>query len=112
TAMYVFMNAYAPISLLLQAKAAPRAGSDPFPNWQPCDCAGAPCVVTLKNGFSGQMPVSRTPTTTPLPAFGPPPREFQALVAPMKFSSSYASGFSSVSFCTATTPGTLRSFDT
>ncbi|GAA3812638.1 hypothetical protein GCM10022403_052920 [Streptomyces coacervatus] len=47
--------------------------------------AGA-VAVTLppaKNGFSGQIPVSSTPTTTPLPALSAPPRRFQTPFAPV-----------------------------
>src|SRR4029079_15621211 len=73
-----------------------------------CGGAGSRGRAT-KNGLSGQMPVSITPTTTLLPALSCPPSVGQTFVAPMKLVLS-SSGWLTASRWTATTPRTERSF--
>ncbi len=102
--MYVFVNAYAPTSLLLQVKAGPRLGSVPLPNWHWCGTVGAGSPVSRKDGCSGQMPVSSTPTVTPLPALTEPPTDGQTSVAPMNFGVASVAGCWTSSCWTAATP--------
>ena len=70
--------------------------------------AAVPSLAPANDLFSGQMPVSRTPTTTPRPALDVPPREDQRPPLPVslrkstEFLSSVA--LRSVSLLTATTP--------
>src|SRR5262249_18606173 len=66
----------------------------------------APTPAADSIGCSGQMPVSITPTTTLDPAALGPPSEGQTFVAPMNSVLS-SCGCSSVSCCTAATPGTF-----
>src|SRR5688500_1522383 len=61
-------NAYAPISLSLHAKAASLASPD-SPNSHAYVPPGWLMPGSPNDGCSGQMPVSRTPTLTPSPAF-------------------------------------------
>src|SRR5581483_1139960 len=103
------------MSLLLQANVGPRcATSEPSPNWHWYAESGfggafsAGSVIGANIGFSGQTPVSITPTTTLLPAVVEPPIVGQTFVAPMNDVLS-SSGCCSESFWTATTPDTFSS---
>ena len=83
----------------------------PVPNWLQRQ-GGLPVVgesmpVGDSIGFSGQTPVSITPTMTFEPALLEPPRDGQTALAPMKSVLS-SCGWLSVSCCTAATPATLR----
>src|SRR3954447_16561269 len=77
----------------------------------PCQSAGTGIpVLPANDGFSGQMPVSITPTTIPAPAFAPPPSCDQippAAFRPRKLGVSVVSGFEMRSGSRRTTPGVL-----
>ena len=63
---------------------------------------------SANEGCSGQMPESRTPTSTPSPAVLDPPRDGHTFVAPTNRGEESVCSCSRVSLCTATTPSTAR----
>ena len=82
-------NQRAETSLSLQSSAVHSSPSAQSPR-NPGSCAAVPgvrCGSPVKLGFSGQMPLSTTPTTTPAPARSGPPCCAQAPRGPSRPSS-------------------------